>query len=318
MKIAFHTPLIDIRGTCVSLYDYAHYNELILGNKSIIITPRRIDHDSVAVYKFYKRFPIFFYNAWDNAEDILESEKCNVLYCIKYGKNDGIVSTRIKTVVHCVFSMEEPHGNVYAAVSSTLAQKFNKHTYVPHMIGLIPEIIQVNMRSSLGIPENATVFGRHGGQDTFDLDITKHAIEVVLAKRDDVYFLFVNTPGFILHDRVIHLDKIVDFHEKNRFIDTCDAMIHAQSLGETFGIAIGEFSVNNKPIIAYGGPVWNDHYKNILRDNALWYTTAEECIFILETFDKYTYIDRDLNCYREYTPEKVMDMFNKVFLDQSV
>ena len=44
-----------------------------------------------------------------------------------------------------------------------------------------------------------------------------------------------------------------------------DAMIHGQSLGETFEIAIGEFSVNKKPIIAYNGKVWNDNYKNILQ-----------------------------------------------------
>ena len=48
-------------------------------------------------------------------------------------------------------------------------------------------------------------------------------------------------------------------------------MIHAQYLGETFGLSIGEFSVNNKPIITYGGRVLNDNYKIILKNNAIYY-----------------------------------------------
>ena len=104
--------------------------------------------------------------------------------------------------------------------------------------------------------------------------------------------------------------------EKNRFICSCDAMIHAQSLGETFGIAIGEFSVNNKPIISYNGPVWNDNYKTILKDKALWYTTQEECFNIMNTFDPEKYKNVDMNCYRDYSPEKVMKIFNQVFVSE--
>lgn len=313
MKIAFYTPLIDVRGTCVSLYDYAHYNEILLGNESIIITPLSKNHDAIAIYKFIKRFRVFFYDTWDNVESRLLSENCDILYCIKYGKNDGILSNNIKTVIHCVFSMEEPHGDVYAAVSDTLAKKFNQTLFVPHMISLSPSITQENMRNLLGIPTDALVFGRHGGVDTFDLDIVKEAIVKVVNNNTNIYFLFVNTPCFVSHRQVIHLDKIIDSCEKNTFISTCDAMIHGQSLGETFGIAIGEFSVNNKPIIAYNGPVWNDHYKNILGDNAFWYTNTDECVNILETFDKNT--SKNINCYHEYTPDKVMSKFKQVFLD---
>ena len=37
MKTLFHTPSIGIRGGEVALYDYAHFNETILGNESVII-----------------------------------------------------------------------------------------------------------------------------------------------------------------------------------------------------------------------------------------------------------------------------------------
>jgi len=35
-KIAFHSNQLSIRGTEVALYQYAKYNEEILGNKSVI------------------------------------------------------------------------------------------------------------------------------------------------------------------------------------------------------------------------------------------------------------------------------------------
>jgi hypothetical protein len=315
MKIAFHDNTLNIRGTSVALYDYAHYNEILLGNKSIILTPRKADHDDMAVHKFSRRFQVIYYNNISEIDSILEREKVDFFYVIKYGKNDGVLSRRVKTGIHCVFDMSEPHGNVYAAVSDTLAKKFGMNIYVPHMIGLQPSSTGENMRKSLKIPLDATVLGRHGGQDTFDLSITKNAIIRAVNTRNDLYFLFVNTPCFYNHPRVIHLDKIVDSDEKNRFISTCNGMIHAQSMGETYGIAIGEFSVNNKPIISYNGNVWNDNYKKILGDKALWYTTEENCYQILVSFDKSKYEDLDLNCYKAYTPENVMKIFKRVFLD---
>ena len=38
MKILFIENHLNVRGTTLALYDYAHFNETILGNKSIIAT----------------------------------------------------------------------------------------------------------------------------------------------------------------------------------------------------------------------------------------------------------------------------------------
>jgi hypothetical protein len=86
-------------------------------------------------------------------------------------------------------------------------------------------------------------------------------------------------------------------------------------LGQSFGLSLADFSVNNKPIITFGGIVLNDNYKKILGDKALYYTNEGELLEILETFDKNKYIGKDLNCYKEYTPVKVMEQFKKVFID---
>ena len=40
-KIAFYLPHLDIQGTGVSSYDYAHFNQTILGNKSYMICEQK-------------------------------------------------------------------------------------------------------------------------------------------------------------------------------------------------------------------------------------------------------------------------------------
>lgn len=314
VKIAYHTPSIDVRGTCVSLYDYAHYAETLLGYKSIVVVPKSAEVDPEALRKFVNRFRVLFFEDMKELDKILIQESCDILYCIKYGKNDGVVSNTCKTAVHCVFDLSEPHGDAYAAVSSTLAAKFKYPDHVPHMIGLRPSQTGENMRAQLHIPEDAIVFGRHGGQDTFDLQIAKAAISQIVRTCPDRYFVFLNTPAFDSHPNIHFLSSVVDPDDKNRFICTCDAMIHAQSLGETFGISIGEFSVNNKPVITYSGQVWNDHYRAILGDNAIYYSNKDECYTALHDFDPKKYETMDNNYYREYTPEKVMKVFDKVFV----
>lgn len=316
MKIAFYNGKICIRGTSNALYDYAHFNETILSNKSIIISKTDEEHDKKGLEKYKSRFQLFFCKDLEEVEQLLLKEQVNVLYCIKYGKNDGFYSRRIKTIIHCVFDMSEPHGDIYAGVSKDLASKFNSSLFVPHMISLVPSYSKANLREKLNIPRNAIVFGRYGGMDTFNLDFCWKAIERILKNRSDIYFLFINTPEVYKHSRIINLPTITEDRDKNEFISTCDAHLECGSLGHTFGLAIGEFSVNNKPVIAYNGPVWNTAHLSILGDKGLYYKNEDEFYNILNTFDPKVYSGYDLNCYRKYDPETVMKIFSKVFLNR--
>ena len=97
-----------------------------------------------------------------------------------------------------------------------------------------------------------------------------------------------------------------------KFINTCDSMIHARMEGETFGLAIGEFSYLNKPVITTISNIDNAHI-NLLGEKAILYNSKESLINILLTFEKNNYLNRDLNAYKEYTPEKVMKQFFSVF-----
>jgi len=316
-KIAFYTEQIDVRGTCTAVFDYAHYNEVLLNNKSIIVYPKEglKRSDDIAILKFMNRFEILSFNDLEDLERLIDD--CDILYCIKFGKNDGFKSNKIKTVIHCVFDLSEPHGNVYAGVSESLANKFNTTIFVPHMIGLIPSKTKENFKERLSIPENAVVFGRHGGLDTFDLEIARNAIRRTVRDFSNIYFIFVNTPRFHDHHQIIFLDKIIDDSEKNFFISTCDAGLECGSLGHSFGLSLGEFSVNNKPCICYNGWVWNRSHLDILKDKGIYFQTEDELYNILTTFDPKNYIDKDNNCYKDYSPEKVMQIFKKVFIENN-
>ena len=315
VKIAFYSNSLNVRGTCTDIFDYAHYNEILLNNESIIISKKNnIESDTIAIKKFEKRFEVFYYDNIEEIQDIVED--CDIFYHIKYGLNDDFLPTNAKNVIHCVFDMSDPHGDVYAAVSETLAKKYGQTLFVPHMIGLPPAHDKTdNLRKTLNIPDDAVVFGRHGGQDTFDLQFARDIIAKIVNENNNIYFIFVNTPVFYIHPRIIFMDKIITYEEKNRFISTCDAHIECGTLGHTFGLAIGEFSINNKPIITYGEWTWNNAHKEILGDKAIYFTDSDNFYSILTTFNPEDYKDKDLNCYKDYTPEKVMEKFRYVFID---
>ena len=105
---------------------------------------------------------------------------------------------------------------------------------------------------------------------------------------------------------------------KTRFINSCDAMIHAQRLGESFGLACGEFSSRNKPVITLGTCYGRSHLE-ILGDKALLYNNRQELVRILLGLSKQFIGGQSWDCYSErFAPRPVMEKFKQVFLDRSV
>ena len=100
-----------------------------------------------------------------------------------------------------------------------------------------------NLRTELQIPKNTVVYGRSGGFSDFNLNIAHDAIKEYIDTDENCYFLFMNTERFYEHPRIIYLDRNLDLQYKVKFINTCDAMIHARQMGETFGLSIAEFSL---------------------------------------------------------------------------
>jgi glutamine amidotransferase-like uncharacterized protein len=168
------------------------------------------------------------------------------------------------------------------------------------------------LRQELAIPEEAIVFGRYGGKESFDIPFVHQAINDILAVRKDVYFIFMNTNVFYEHERIIYLPGNTDMIYKRKFINTSDALLHARHGGETFGLTCGEFAICEKPVITYGLSRENEHLL-ILKDQAVTYNSFDDVYHILNTFTKDKY-DMKNNGYMFYNPENVMNLFQNLCL----
>lgn len=311
MRVGFLNNQIDSRGTGNALFDYAHYNEEILNNTSFIIVPEHCVKDRAMEMRLTSRF--------GSIHRLEDAAKLNLdaLYHIKSGEDDGYRGIpNVPYLVHAVFN-HQPHGDKYAMVSEWLGNRHDS-AYVPHILSLPNH--QDNLRQRLGIPPTDIVFGRHGGNDTFDIPWVWDTIKSILRARDDVWFIFMNTnmpemEHFEYDNRLIFVDPTVDPYFKRTFINTCDAMLHARERGETFGIAVGEFAICDKTVFTYYNSPEQAHIEELLNSGIPWlYTTNTGLYFSMLDFIKITPQQKYVGGYKRYTPEFVMNKFKEVFL----
>jgi hypothetical protein len=314
-KIAFHTNELNLRGTNVALYDYAHYNEQLLNNTSYIISNKNADMS--AYKKFIERWPsrVLLYDNFSEVDRFLKKENIEFIYYIKAGSVDGKMVSNAKNLIHAVFQHYEPHGEKYVYIAQWLAKKMcnDVDNFVPHVLELPP--CNVNLRQKLNIPETATVIGRHGGYDEFNFYHTIQAVIESLNKRQDLYYIFMNTRPFVNHPRVFFIEGTYNLQHKSNFISMCDCMIHGRQQGETFGLAIGEFLFFDKPIIlSTQGNDEGHHY--MVGDKGFWYNDYSSCLTKILEFNKTKLIPGTYKALvSQYTPQKVMEQFNSKFLE---
>ena len=329
MKIAFHSYQLGERGTEICLYKYAKYNREILGNESIIISTssRPIPCKS----RFDEFETILYPDVWqgdgkndslrNTLEGICEKNGVDVFYAIKGGEDDGFMPTNTKRLAHCIFRMDEPHGDVYSGVCKYISDKHGgTHPYVHHILEKEASHIEDDFREEFGIPKDALVLGRHGGHDTFSLPFVHSAIDTVLDHRKDLYFVFLNTNKFIEHERVIYLPWTLDEEYKAKFVNTCDGMLHARYDGEIFSLATAEFSIRNKPVITWNPTNPPSHYDTghiyVMDEDAIYYKDETQLTQILMDLDKKEVNSIEWGQYcNNYTAEKVMKEFKEVYLE---
>jgi hypothetical protein len=313
MNIAFWDNQLCERGTTVSLFDYAYYNQTLLKNKSFIFYDKnRPENDARIIAKFQAHFVVQETDDFQDIDTYLKLYNITHIYIIKYGHKDSRLSQVAKNCIHCVFDCSQPHGEVYSSISPWVRGNNGKYPVVPHMINL--PATTATLREELNIPANAIVFGGYGGRTSFSIEFVYKVIYYVAFWHPHIYFLFANFPIFCpALKNVIHLPTLTDLDKKARFINTADAMLWARRDGETFGIAIGEFSSKNKPVIAMKtGDLAHAH---LLGEKALWYHDENTLKSILLNFNPVVEREKDWNAYTDYTPEKVMQQFKAIYLD---
>jgi glycosyltransferase involved in cell wall biosynthesis len=322
MKVGFLENKLTLRGTTVGIYDYADYNETILGNSSVIIT-RPYEHvakispgdmnNSLAYDKFERRFPVYYYKDPIGIVQIVKENGIDVLFIEKGGDPfDNLVFDPVsccKSIIHCVFCTRYPHGTLFTTTSEFINK--NKGTNVP----VLPYVIKVHpthehLRGRLNIPSDATVFGFYGGYESFDIDYVRQAVIDVATAFKNIYFVFMNIKEFGPKlDNVIFLPGSYEYEDKRKFINTCDAMIYGRKDGETFGLAVGEFTICNKLVIGRKTGAGNE--LEYLKENMILHDNYGELVEILTNWEKYT---KDVvpNQYHKFTPEYVMGIFKQM------
>ena len=328
MAFCLSLPQLSMRGTEVALFDYMDFGEKLLDLRVLILFdahhhwnfPGTID-------KFTSRFGaenVLGVDHWAQVDPILTERGATHLVVIKFGPPDGHLS-RLPGVRNCVlanFDARQPHGHVFARVSAAIP---GNAPVVPHIVRSPPSLPAdgdqpADMRGVLGIPHAATVFGRHGGFDQFNIDFVLSTVVTVAAEHPQIYFLFMNTKpwtGCEERSNIIFLPPTSDALLKSRFIRSCDAMLHARGRGETFGLAVAEFSVHNRPVLTS-----SEHHENhrerahldILGSKGLYYHDEPSLRNMLTTFDATRARGGNWNAYESFTPDLVMKRFRDVFI----
>ena len=326
LRIGFLENHLSIRGSSVALYDYAHYVEDLLHHKSYIITrpcfsDSSPDFDTKVYDKFSKRFEMLYFTSWlDNPPEmrrqiqaLIDTHHLDVLVVLKSGyAKDGLYGfTNVLTIIVAVFDTREPHGDLFVTVSDWNNELHGTNVPVlPHIVEELPFTTET-LRSRLQIPEDALVFGRIGGLYEFDDENVQQAILEVVNRRPNTYALLVNTKWDPLHPHIIHLPSTTDKNFKSVFVNSCDAMIYGRRLGETFGLAIAEFSMKNKPI--FGMNTGRDkHHLRVLGDRSYFCSTKKELINAMMTFDAKEVRKGQWNAYAVFTPQRVMQTFSEM------
>lgn len=326
-RILFYDPHANERGTSTALFEYALHNQTVLGNKShVCVGGKGEGYERLA--KHFDVSLISKMNLLNDLNDLVVSTASTHFYMLKAGHNDGILVNSAKNLVHVVFPVYEPHGDVYAYVSDWLARKWGEGSpAVPHMINA-PKV-DGDLRESLSIPRDAFVFGWYGGCN-FEIPFARRAVKKAASARRDAFFIFMNCDEqlpnggrrpdhFTDHEKVTFLPGTTDPVLKARFVNTCDAMLHANSRGETFGIAVGEFAIKGKPVLSYDlcdtewprpGRAHLDH----LGDACVTYSDYDTLMTLLMNFGRTEVSSRNWVRYDRFNPEAVMEIFDREFL----
>jgi len=327
MIVGFHTNQIGERGTEVALYDYAIGNIAILGNQSVIFAPSEKVRNVDVLKKFQEKFSVVLYESREDFYEKTKSYGIDVCYYIKSGENDGLVSPYCRNAVHAVFNCNDPHGDRYAYISRWLSKKASKNdqNYVPHIISIKKS--SDSLRQNYDPNNTKKIFGCYGGEDSFNIWYATLLVILIANLKSNFIFIFMNTrlrpksrflksllQRGLKRKNIVYLEAQVSDEEKSKFINTCDAMLHARRRGESFGIAIGEFSVHQKPILTCNNFLVRDRcHLDILGADGNYYHGPLSLLFqLFKSVDEYGVSDV---YQKEYNSAVVMKRFENIFLD---
>jgi hypothetical protein len=315
------------------MYDYAASFEDYLGGQSFclsfadgIINRMPAPESLISMPKFEKRFPgrvhLLKENPRAELNAYLGTIQPDAFYAQQYGTVAGTEvfpvpekGGKIKTLLHAVFVGTEPHWDAYTAISDSVPRSPGIAT-VPYIVPVGDPTETRDLRSEWGVPPNAKVFCRHGGVGTFDISFVHEAVCTHARTHPHDYIVFLGTAPIGCENdvkNIIHLEKNVDLNFKQRYLNSCDACIHARSDGETFGLGVAECSMAGKPVFTFAAPPPGAGFHlEVLGPHALRYKDGEGLKQMLDSFDPRPHkakADEYKSLYAAFGPAATMHTF---------
>lgn len=311
MRVAFVFNGFALRGVELNMYWYAHFNEALLNNTSIIVCKRGMrgacpeDSPDSARRFFADRFPELHELQPAEIDQRLLDLRVDVCMVGVAGGPDSLVPSSVPTISHCVFDAGFPLGTLHTAISNTVSR--GRVAVLPNIVHLPPA--EGDFRDFLGIPRAAIVFGRYGGWDSFDVPYAADTVLRAARDRPDIHFVFMNTQPFGPPvPNITFVKGTPDLATKRRFVNTCHAMLHARQSGETFGMACGEFAIAGKPVVT--NATGDGEHRRILGQQAIVYSDAAELYSLLvRPEQRVLTMDMAGTRFHAYRPERVMATF---------
>ena len=299
------------------IFNYAFYTRYYNNNENIIIYNNDIDLS--ILNKFINEFNCFEITNLNEINNILFKNNITHLYSI--GKT--FISKNVINLIHLDsdndIKNDSNDSNEFICKYALFTDYLNTHELpiIPFIIDYNKYDTNSNFRNDLVISQDAIIIGRDGEYNDFNIIEVFNAIKEILDIDNNIYFIFVNTKPFYIHDRILYLDKIIDNSLKVKFINSCDAMIHGKINGEIYSYEIAEFSILNKPIITCLKNDINTGHINILLDKALYYYDTPSLVNIFSKISHFKNIDFNWNACNDNLPEQVIKLFMKNFINNS-
>jgi hypothetical protein len=320
MKIAFYASVKSFFGTDISTFKLASALRNRLGLECVCLFVDGIPENSLikTLLDSYPTLSFEFSQSFDNPERLasyLEDHNFTFFY-FQLGTQsipDLFEKIKDKLLVHCVTQTVPIEGVRFAYTAKWLSDTLTGGLapFVPYVVALPKH--NFNLRSQLGIPEDSVVFGRIGGGYSWNIRFVDQVIGTYCRINPNARFVFVNTPRLMPYMDVpnaIFLGPIIHNENlKRAFINTCDAMIHARSEGETFGLACGEFVFCGKPVITYEYSPEAAHLE-MLGDYGLTYSSPHSlsCALSLASLRQKKFTQSYyLECSEEFVVKKFVD-----------
>jgi glycosyltransferase involved in cell wall biosynthesis len=168
-----------------------------------------------------------------------------------------------------------------------------------------------SIRANWGVPLDARVCIRLGGESTFDIPWVHQTIIRVLEENKDFYFIGYNTHKFTHHPRARFLSSINNKAEKSNALKSADVFLHARRQGESFGMAILEAMQLSVPVLAWKGG-WDRNHTKLLDKESL-YKNQNELYFKLIKGLSDNSVNKSFQNSKLYSITNVMKIFKEEF-----